>query len=633
MSTTSDAEDPDGDPLTKSTTPDTEDSDGNPLTDDQRRAHITAAIRQDAIYDAAVDTFLYQLNIKSSADYRRKLRPDNEDGRAKLASAKAEMKNNISIKLKQYGLAESRVNISHRIAQRYSLLRQRITPPSDEFLDNAVQVLDHVHPPSYKELTDSSKLPRTAITSLRGTLEVDLLQQLGKAIGVENPTFACGGTVPIRKDQTLERSSNTIAPVTIRWSLLPSQGRLVQFPVASQLPQDNYDTFQQLLLDCQPATFGRGGEDILDESYRQATKLDASRFCTDFNPYECGIIDSIAQVLLPEYAIPPRNDGQTGQIGQEHLGISGELYKLNIYSGPGGKFRPHVDTPRDATQFASLVVCLPSPHDGGALVIRHSDRELRFDWSHTDSSAVMWAAFYSDCEHEVEEVQSGHRVTLTYNLYITERAGWRLHQPSPRVEPSQTIIYGMLADLVQQPGFLPNGGVLGLFCRHRYAHNNDSARDRLPRYLKGVDGLYYAAGHALGLRVKVAPIMRVHGSYGGTFVGDLHGNKKAGRTSIRLRNFGGRSKNDLRLEYEGEISYNNGMDNEHVCRVHRQLGYGSDFESRLDQLQNSRRIKNLRDHSIKGGAVTVGTDFVETAFLNEGAEDYGSDQVIPYPTH
>lgn len=38
---------------------------------------------------------------------------------------------------------------------------------------------------------------------------------------------------------------------------------------------------------------------------------------------------------------------------------------------------------------------------------------------------VQWTAFFSDVEHEVEEVLLGHRVTLTFNLYA---------DPEPRHE-------------------------------------------------------------------------------------------------------------------------------------------------------------------------------------------------------
>ena len=45
-------------------------------------------------------------------------------------------------------------------------------------------------------------------------------------------------------------------------------------------------------------------------------------------------------------------------------------------------------------------------------------RKVEFDWSTSDEFAgtMKWAAFFSDREHEVDEVASGHRVTLTYNL-------------------------------------------------------------------------------------------------------------------------------------------------------------------------------------------------------------------------
>ena len=56
-----------------------------------------------------------------------------------------------------------------------------------------------------------------------------------------------------------------------------------------------------------------------------------------------------------------------------------ELYKLNLYTGPGGHFKSHIDTPRSEDVFGSLVVCLPTQFTGGALVTRHDDQEVVFD--------------------------------------------------------------------------------------------------------------------------------------------------------------------------------------------------------------------------------------------------------------
>lgn len=62
-------------------------------------------------------------------------------------------------------------------------------------------------------------------------------------------------------------------------------------------------------------------------------------------------------------------------------------------------------------------MCLPMNHEGGELAVRHDERTEAFDWAKkSGESSIQWAAFYSDCEHEVFEVKSGHRVTLTYNL-------------------------------------------------------------------------------------------------------------------------------------------------------------------------------------------------------------------------
>jgi len=81
-------------------------------------------------------------------------------------------------------------------------------------------------------------------------------------------------------------------------------------------------------------------------------------------------------------------------------------------------FKLHVETPHSELQFRSLVVCLPMTHKGGQLVVRHQGRSTVFNWAN-DSRNIHWAAFYRDCEHKVNQVVSGHRTTLTYNL------GWR----------------------------------------------------------------------------------------------------------------------------------------------------------------------------------------------------------------
>jgi hypothetical protein len=82
-----------------------------------------------------------------------------------------------------------------------------------------------------------------------------------------------------------------------------------------------HESLAKLVQETQSASFGYQGEDVVDESYRKASKLEASAFSASFCPYETGIIDAIGQALLPQ-----RHGG--------FQGIRAELYKLNVYLFP-----------------------------------------------------------------------------------------------------------------------------------------------------------------------------------------------------------------------------------------------------------------------------------------------------------
>ena len=71
---------------------------------------------------------------------------------------------------------------------------------------------------------------------------------------------------------------------------------------------------------CDPATFGRGNEDVYDESYRKAVKMDASNFSIQLDPAGSGLMRTIEDQLL---------QGET-----ENKYIRAELYKLNVYGDP-----------------------------------------------------------------------------------------------------------------------------------------------------------------------------------------------------------------------------------------------------------------------------------------------------------
>lgn len=118
-------------------------------------------------------------------------------------------------------------------------------------------------------------------------------------------------------------------------------------------------------------------------------------------------------------------------------------------------FKPHRDTPRSDLHFGSLVVCLPSAHEGGQLIVRHQGHSTTFDWS-SDSSNLQWAAFYGDCEHEVSQVTSGHRVTLTYNLFLRCGLG-QMVGANAVLDAAQLPVYKEVQAALSNPLFFPDG--------------------------------------------------------------------------------------------------------------------------------------------------------------------------------
>ena len=155
-----------------------------------------------------------------------------------------------------------------------------------------------------------------------------LLRKLSTAINghAAVATFACGGSVPIADVATSIYGPDQdpfCSPVRLRWDSDSKTISTISFP-----PNKDDHLFQgqlgSLLEKCQPATFGIGGQDVLDEGYRKAAKLDASDFVTNFHPHDCGILDSIHQTLLPSLI-----KGGQG-IGVGPGGVRAELYKLNV---------------------------------------------------------------------------------------------------------------------------------------------------------------------------------------------------------------------------------------------------------------------------------------------------------------
>ncbi|KAL6400125.1 hypothetical protein AUP68_15818 [Ilyonectria robusta] len=144
-----------------------------------------------------------------------------------------------------------------------------------------------------------------------------LLTSVSSALAerAEKHVFAIGGKV----DGSTSSDQDADVSVVVRWdSGELGQGWNVRLPVGDDAVSKS--TFAQLLADCQPAAFGVGSEGVLNETYRSASALDASKFSADFHPYENGILDTIIQGLA--HGAHPSD--------RHNRDIRAELHKLNV---------------------------------------------------------------------------------------------------------------------------------------------------------------------------------------------------------------------------------------------------------------------------------------------------------------
>ncbi|KAK0641423.1 hypothetical protein B0T16DRAFT_214481 [Cercophora newfieldiana] len=167
----------------------------------------------------------------------------------------------------------------------------------------------------------------------------------------------------------------------------------VEYPLAEPMAR-------QLIGKARQAPFGKGNKTIVDTSVRNTWELDASQL--DLSPEWDPVIKTVCRWAAQQLGITEP--------------ISAELYKMLIYE-KGAMFKAHTDSEKAPGMFGTLVICLPSEHQGGDLVLKHRDVTKVFKTSEAQPSISCW---FSDVSHEVLPVISGIRWVLTYNLVMRD---------------------------------------------------------------------------------------------------------------------------------------------------------------------------------------------------------------------
>jgi hypothetical protein len=149
--------------------------------------------------------------------------------------------------------------------------------------------------------------------------------------------------------------------------------------------------------------------------------------------------------------------------------------------------------------FGSLVIVFPTPHEGGALLLRHRGQEWIFDSDQALAAkrqpSIGYVAFFSNVENEVAPVISGHRITLTYNLYFDD--GGPVSEPPQPV--NEGAFHNAFVALLEDPEFLAEGGTLVFGLSHVYPiHPIEDYLKHIYDVLKGSDSVVYQSARMLG---------------------------------------------------------------------------------------------------------------------------------------
>ncbi|THC96695.1 hypothetical protein EYZ11_003850 [Aspergillus tanneri] len=165
---------------------------------------------------------------------------------------------------------------------------------------------------------------------------------------------------------------------------------------------------REMIQSCHMSPYGKGTETLVNESVRKSWQLDANQFSLQNPKWHTLVRVSVDKAV-------------TGLGLQANpLEVKAELYKLLIYE-EGAFFLPHQDSEKVDGMFGTLVISLPSKHEGGDVIASHKDERLTFETAPNSEFGFSWAAWYADVTHEVKPVTSGYRIVLVYNL---------IHRPS-----------------------------------------------------------------------------------------------------------------------------------------------------------------------------------------------------------
>ncbi|KAG7378334.1 hypothetical protein PHYPSEUDO_010242 [Phytophthora pseudosyringae] len=285
----------------------------------------------------------------------------------------------------------------------------------------------------------------------------------GKSSDVPFPT----GLGCIQIDKVLARASDHAGEYSFGGkadTLPPAPGMIIDGVGLVPVPLTE-DYANKLVAVCQNSPFGHNFGTKMDEKIRRSWQLEPDKVHFKNPLWDAGIA-ALSETI-------------TERLGYKDVLLQCVLYKLLVY-GEGGHFVKHQDTEKEDGMIATLVIQLPSCHEGGDLVVyRNGEEKYRHDFGKNDDTATYFSHFavhYADAEHSVEKVTKGYRLALVYSICLPAN----MHQMR---KSSDKLLSEKLAEAITT--MCPEDKYFVLLLSHEYTAK--SVKDCGCGALKGVD--------------------------------------------------------------------------------------------------------------------------------------------------
>lgn len=233
---------------------------------------------------------------------------------------------------------------------------------------------------------------------------------------------------------------------------------------------------------CEKVSYGKELKTTTDE-FQNVTKsyqLNADKFNFTNPKWNLGI-QQLTQQIGIEMGYAGDNDREPNVVSQCH--------KLLIYE-KNGHFIDDRDTEKLEGTFARLIIQLPCiftvTNQQALLIVKHKNKEYKHYFgtnAHKEEDSckhnIYYASYYCDLVNKVNEIESGYRVVVIYNLCWQ---GDIKMMPSARVEDSIRQLQEIIRQWNENK---KDNGVIGISLEHSYTESELSKKGILA--LKGVD--------------------------------------------------------------------------------------------------------------------------------------------------